>query len=123
MSTNNIDELRKPMTDVENTLYILQTLSTTESQDLEYAVIDVYYESDSGSEGASQYDMPMIADAAINTISEQAEHIGYLKSKIKSALSCHPNAIETLLAEAFEDTHLEQWKKIQHEKRKQAGVL
>jgi len=79
MSTNNIDEL-KTMTDVENTLYILQTLSTTESQDLEYAVIEVYYESDSVSKSGWRYDMPMIADAAIKTIIEQADKIAELEA-------------------------------------------
>jgi hypothetical protein len=81
MSTNNIDEL-KTMTDVENTLYILQTLSTTESQDLEYAVIEVYYESDSVSKSGWRYDMPMIADAAIKTIIEQADKLAALDEKV-----------------------------------------
>jgi hypothetical protein len=81
MSTNNIDK-QKTMTDVENTLYILQTLSTTESQDLEYAVIEVYYESDSVSKSGWRYDMPMIADAAIKTIIEQADKLAALDEKV-----------------------------------------
>ena len=80
---SSIDELREPMTDVENTLYILKELSATESKDLEYAEIDVYYEDDSGNEGACQYDMPMIADAAITTIIEQAEEVDKLNKEIE----------------------------------------
>lgn len=56
------------LTDTENTLYVLQTLSSTDSVDLEWAEIDVYYEDEQGNEGAAQYDMPTIADDAIKTI-------------------------------------------------------
>ena len=58
------------MTEIENTLYILENLSSTESKDLEHVEIDVYYEDDQGNEGAAQYDMPTIADKAIEAIVE-----------------------------------------------------
>ena len=80
---NNTDELRKTLTDVQNTLYILGELSTTPSENLEYVEIDVYYEDDMGNEGACQYDMPAIADVAIKTIIEQADRIAELEVRAK----------------------------------------
>jgi hypothetical protein len=60
------------MTEIENTLYILENLSTTDSEDyLGSAEIEVYYEDDQGNEGMSTtYDMPTIADKAIEVIVE-----------------------------------------------------
>jgi predicted RNase H-like nuclease (RuvC/YqgF family) len=68
------------MNKTENTLYILQNLSSTESKDLDYAEIDVYYEDEQGNEGAAQYDMPAIADDAISTINELEKRIEKLES-------------------------------------------
>jgi hypothetical protein len=67
------------MDKTENTLYILQNLSTTESRNLDYAEIDVYYEDEQGNEGAAQYDMPTIADDAISTINELQDKIAELE--------------------------------------------
>jgi hypothetical protein len=67
------------MNKTENTLYILQNLSSTESKDLDYAEIDVYYEDEQGDEGAAQYDMPTIADDAISTINELQSKIAELE--------------------------------------------
>jgi hypothetical protein len=70
------------MNKTENTLYILQNLSTTESKDLDYAEIDVYYEDEQGNEGAAQYDMPAIADDAISTINELQAKIAELEKQL-----------------------------------------
>ena len=67
------------MNKTENTLYILQNLSSTESKDLDYAEIDVYYEDEQGNEGAAQYDMPAIADDSISTINELQKQIAELE--------------------------------------------
>jgi hypothetical protein len=75
------------MNKTENTLYILQNLSSTESKDLDYAEIDVYYEDEQGNEGATQYDMPAIADDAISTINELHSKIAELDKEL-SALRC-----------------------------------
>jgi hypothetical protein len=60
------------MTEIENTLYILENLLTTDSEDyLESVEIEVYYGDDQGNEGMSTtYDMPTIADKAIDAIIE-----------------------------------------------------
>jgi hypothetical protein len=60
------------MTEIENTLYILENLSTTDSEDyLDSAEIEVYYGDDQSNEGMSTtYDMPTIADKAIKAIVE-----------------------------------------------------
>ena len=69
------------MNKTENTLYILQNLSSTESKDLDYAEIDVYYEDKQGNEGATQYDMPAIADDAISTINKLQSKIAELEKE------------------------------------------
>ena len=69
------------MNKTENTLYILQNLSITESKDLDYAEIDVYYEDEQGNEGATQYNMPAIADDAISTINELQSKIAELEKE------------------------------------------
>jgi hypothetical protein len=71
------------VTNQENTLYVLNELSNTESADLEYAEIDVFYESDEGAEGAAQYDMPTIANMAIVVINTQSKRIAELKNQVK----------------------------------------
>ena len=73
------------MNKTENTLYILQNLSTTDSEDyLESVEIEVYYEDDQGNEGMSTtYDMPAIADDAILTINELEKRIADLERDLK----------------------------------------
>jgi hypothetical protein len=67
------------MNNQENTLYVLNELSSTESADLEYSEIDVFYESENGTEGAAQYDMPTIAKMAIEAINTQSKRIAELE--------------------------------------------
>jgi hypothetical protein len=86
----------------ENTLYILENLSTTESKDLEYVEIDVYYEDEQGNEGAAQYDMPAIADDAISTINQLKAKIAELEKENKELEDC------------FDDCYAELGK-VQHE--------
>jgi hypothetical protein len=71
------------VTKTENTLYILQSLSSTDSEDyLESVEIEVYYEDDQGNEGMSiTYDMPTIADEAISTINELEKRIAELEKE------------------------------------------
>ena len=75
------------MTKTENTLYILQNLSSTDSEDyLESVEIEVYYEEDQGNEGMSiTYDMPTIADEAISTINELEKRIEALEKELSHA--------------------------------------
>jgi len=70
------------LTKNENTLYILENLASTESADLDYAEIDVYYELEDGQEAAAQFDMPTIADRAIETIKEQQNRIAELEKEV-----------------------------------------
>lgn len=66
----------------ENTLYILQNLANTESKDLEFTEIEVYYEDDKGNEGSSIYDMPTIADDAIITINRLTNEIAEFEKEL-----------------------------------------
>jgi mRNA-degrading endonuclease YafQ of YafQ-DinJ toxin-antitoxin module len=75
------------MNKTENTLYILQNLSSTESRNLDYAEIDIYYEDEQGNEGAAQYDMPAIADDAISTINELQSKIAKLEKELSGIVS------------------------------------
>jgi hypothetical protein len=94
------------MNKTENTLYILQNLSSTESKDLDYAEIDVYYEDEQGNEGAAQYDMPTIADDAISTINELQDKIAELESNILM-LEQYNGSVESLIKD-IEAHNLEQ---------------
>lgn len=75
------------MTEIENTLYILESLSTTDSEDyLESVEIEVYYGDDQGNEGMSTtYDMPTIADKAIEAIDELRKANAELVARIAKA--------------------------------------
>jgi hypothetical protein len=70
------------LTQTENTLYILQNLANTQSKDLEFTEIEVYYEDDKGNEGSTTYDMPTIADDAIITINHLTNEIAELKKQL-----------------------------------------
>jgi hypothetical protein len=51
--------------------------------DLEHVEIDVFYESENGTEGAAQYDMPTIANMAIEVINTQSKRIAELKKEVQ----------------------------------------
>jgi hypothetical protein len=70
------------MNETQNTLYILGNLSNTESKDLEFVEIEIYYEDDKGNEGSTIYDMPTIADNAIITIDRLVNKIAELKKQL-----------------------------------------
>lgn len=55
---------------VENALYVLNDLAQAESEDLDYACIDVFYEDENGNEGARTYEMPEIAELATKAINK-----------------------------------------------------
>jgi hypothetical protein len=77
------------VTKTENTLYILQNLSSTDSEDyLESVEIEVYYGDDQGNEGMSTtYDMPAIADDAISTINELQKQIAELEKELSIVIA------------------------------------
>jgi predicted Ser/Thr protein kinase len=77
------------MTEIENTLYILENLSTTDSEDhLESVEIEVYYGDDQGNEGMSTtYDMPTIADKAIEVIIELRNEKAELEKVVDDLLN------------------------------------
>jgi hypothetical protein len=68
----------------ENTLYVLNELSNIDNMDLEHVEIDVFYESENGTEGAAQYDMPTIANMAIEVINTQSKRIAELEEIAKA---------------------------------------
>ena len=97
------------MNKTENTLYILQNLSSTESKDLDYAEIDVYYEDKQGNEGATQYDMPAIADDAISTINELQSKIAEIEAEVSAWSDLWDEAMNAVhrcaRKEAWHDEH------------------
>lgn len=78
------------MNKIQNTLYILDSLSTTDSDDhLNSAEIEVFYEGVQGDEVSTTYDMPTIADKAIETINDLSKTIKiveYRNTKLKQEL-------------------------------------